>query len=206
MAGCAVDQATIVRTIAFHGHRCPGLSIGIRASEIALREVGSSLDEEVVAVTETDMCAVDAVQFLTGCTFGKGNLLFLDHGKIAFSFFRRSDGKSLRILAKHAPRPDDRARLELRMRRASGHATPEEEKAFDAAQLERCDRIMNADLGDLFEIGPVPFALPERARLFPTLRCDGCGEPFMEPRGRLFKGKTLCIACFEKLERGIEYR
>ena len=135
MAGCAVDQATIVRTIAFHGHRCPGLSIGIRASEIALREVGSSLDEEVVAVTETDMCAVDAVQFLTGCTFGKGNLLFLDHGKIAFSFFRRSDGKSLRILAKHAPRPDDRARLELRMRRASGHATPEEEKAFDAARF-----------------------------------------------------------------------
>jgi formylmethanofuran dehydrogenase subunit E len=32
------------------------------------------------------------------------------------------------------------------------------------------------------------------------------GEPFMEPRGRLRQGKTLCLACFEKLERGIEYR
>lgn len=206
MSACTVDEATIARTIAFHGHRCPGLSIGIRASEIALREVGPSLDEEVVAVTETDMCAVDAVQFLTGCTFGKGNLLFLDHGKVAFSFFRRSDGKSLRILARHTPRADDDARLQMRLRLDDGRATPEETAAFDAAQLERCDRIMNADLGDLFEIGPVPFALPERARLFPTLRCDGCGEPFMEPRGRLRQGKTLCLACFEKLERGIEYR
>ncbi len=206
MVGCTIDKATIGRTIAFHGHRCPGLSIGIRASEIALREVGSSRDEEIVAVTETDMCAVDAVQFLTGCTFGKGNLLFLDHGKVAFSFFRRSDGRSFRIVAKHAPRPDDRARLELRMLIASGRATPEEEKAFDAAQLKRCDLIMEADLDDLFEIGRVPFALPDRARLFPTLVCDKCGEPFMESRGRFYRGATLCIACFSKLEPRIGYR
>ncbi len=206
MSACTIDEATIARTIEFHGHRCPGLSIGIRASEIALREVGPSSDEEVVAVTETDMCAVDAVQFLTGCTFGKGNLLFLDHGKIAFSFFRRSDGKSLRILTRHTPRADDDARLQIRLRLDDGHATPEEIASFDAAQLERCDRIMNAGIEDLFEIGPVPFALPERARLFPTLRCDGCGEPFMEPRGRLFRGKKLCLACFSKLEPGIEYR
>ena len=46
-----------------------------------------------VAVTETDMCAVDAIQALVGCTFGKGNLIFRDRGKVAFTFFRRSDGK-----------------------------------------------------------------------------------------------------------------
>jgi formylmethanofuran dehydrogenase subunit E len=31
------------------------------------------------------MCAVDAIRFLTGCTFGKGNLVHLDHGKNARS-------------------------------------------------------------------------------------------------------------------------
>ncbi len=40
----------------FHGHRCPGVSIGIRAAEVALREIGPHApDEEVVAIVETDM-------------------------------------------------------------------------------------------------------------------------------------------------------
>ncbi len=42
--------------VKFHGHFCPGLSTGIRAAQIALREVGPhSRDEEVVAIVETDM-------------------------------------------------------------------------------------------------------------------------------------------------------
>ena len=32
------------------------------------------------------MLAVDAVQVLTGCTFGKGNLIYRPTGKMAFSF------------------------------------------------------------------------------------------------------------------------
>ncbi|MBN1246402.1 MAG: formylmethanofuran dehydrogenase, partial [Anaerolineae bacterium] len=32
----------------FHGHSCPGLTIGIRAAELALREIGPhAADEEV---------------------------------------------------------------------------------------------------------------------------------------------------------------
>ncbi len=42
--------------VKFHGHFCPGVSIGIRAAQIALREIGlHSKDEEVVAIVETDM-------------------------------------------------------------------------------------------------------------------------------------------------------
>ncbi len=43
------------------------------------------------------MCGVDAVQFLTGCTFGKGNLVHRDHRKNAYTFIRRSDGKAVRV-------------------------------------------------------------------------------------------------------------
>ena len=73
----------------FHGHSCPSLSMGIRVAEIALREIGPhSTDEEVVCTTETDHCGVDAIQYLTGCTFGKGNLIHRDHGKSVFAFIR----------------------------------------------------------------------------------------------------------------------
>lgn len=83
----------------FHGHLCPGLAMGIQAAQIALAQIGKhAMDEEVVAVVETDMCGVDAIQFLTGCTFGKGNLIHRDHGKSAFTFIRRSDNKAIRVL------------------------------------------------------------------------------------------------------------
>ena len=74
-----VDSEALERVVEFHGHMCPGLARGVRA-EVALAEIGPhSQDQEVVAIVETDMCGVDAVQFLTGCTFGKGNLRHRDH-------------------------------------------------------------------------------------------------------------------------------
>lgn len=52
--------------IAFHGHYCPGVTIGYRATLLALRELGvqRARDEELVAICENDACGVDAVQEL----------------------------------------------------------------------------------------------------------------------------------------------
>ena len=59
----------------------PGVGRWDSGRQWALREMGRAADEEIVAVVETDMCGVDAIQFLTGCTFGKGNLIHRDWGK-----------------------------------------------------------------------------------------------------------------------------
>lgn len=84
-----------VRT--FHGHWCPGLGLGIRVPEVALATTGPHVrDEAIVAIVERDNCAVDAIQYLAGCTFGEGNLIHLDQGKNAFTRIRRSDGKAVR--------------------------------------------------------------------------------------------------------------
>jgi len=63
---------TIDRVIDFHGHTCPGLAIGIRVSELALERLGTPESGKLVAVVETDMCGVDAVQFLTGMYLWEG--------------------------------------------------------------------------------------------------------------------------------------
>jgi len=90
-----LSAKALERVVSFHGHLCPGLAMGVQASRLALREIGpSAKDEEVVAVVETDMCGVDGIQFLTGCTFGKGNLVHRDYGKNAYTFYRRSDGRA----------------------------------------------------------------------------------------------------------------
>jgi formylmethanofuran dehydrogenase subunit E len=51
-----------------------------------------------LCITENNACGVDAVQYITGCTFGKGNLIFKD--KQPFTFFRRDTREGIRIVLK----------------------------------------------------------------------------------------------------------
>ena len=62
--------------IQFHAHECPGLAMGYRMATASMSELDSirAEDEEIVAIVENDACGVDALQCVTGCTFGKGNL------------------------------------------------------------------------------------------------------------------------------------
>lgn len=52
----SISPERVEAVAAFHGHMCPGLAMGIRAAELALRDIGPhAKDEEVVAIVETDM-------------------------------------------------------------------------------------------------------------------------------------------------------
>lgn len=183
----------------FHGHLCPGLAIGIRVAEQALLEMGERPgDEQVVAVVETNNCAVDAIQFITGCTFGKGNLIHLDYGKNAFRFFRRSDGKAIRIVLKAdamKPNPEEE---NLMKRVRQGEADENDRKQSDLFRQKRIEAVLAAPLADLVEVQSILCEIPQRAKLFTSVVCDGCGEKTMEPRLRRLEGKLYCPECFEK--------
>ena len=86
----------------FHGHECRGLAWGYKVGLFALDKLNydKSSDEELVAIVENDSCAVDGVQVVTGCTFGKGNLIFRDYGKHVYTFFNRNTGQGIRISRK----------------------------------------------------------------------------------------------------------
>lgn len=86
----------------FHGHECGGLAWGFKVAQFALEKLNydRSSDEQLVAIVENDSCAVDAIQVVTGCTFGKGNLIFRDYGKHVYTFFNRNTGKGIRISRK----------------------------------------------------------------------------------------------------------
>jgi formylmethanofuran dehydrogenase subunit E len=197
-----ISKQLIRETINFHGHSCPGLALGIRAAELALAQLGRASDDEITAVVETDMCGVDAIQFLTGCTFGKGNLIHLDYGKNAFSFYRRSDGKAIRIIVrKEALRDQEDELSALRKKGAEEKLGPKEEMRLKDAMAGKMKRIMAASLEELFEIKPLRGPMPKRARILDSLTCEACGEATMESRTRRFSGQTLCIPCFEARER-----
>ncbi len=197
-AGTRVPPETVEDIVRFHGHMCPGLAMGIRAAEAALREVGPhSSDEEVVTLVETDMCAVDAIQYLTGCTFGKGNLIHLDHGKNAYTFIRRSDDRAVRVstLAGAFDRSPEHVKLSSRVR--EGSATEEERVRYKEQRAGRVEAILRAPEEELYAVEELEAAeIPPMARIHGSVTCDGCGEPTMETRARGLEGKKLCPACF----------
>lgn len=202
--GCEFSQERINATIDFHGHSCPGLAIGIRAAELALRDVGDPLKNSMVAVSETDMCGVDAIQFLTGCTYGKGNFLHRDLGKMAFSFFNGKTGKGIRAILKPEVRSGIFADMpELMKKEARGEATPEDKQRMAELRKSLQDHIMTIDLDEMFTISALDEGLPRPARILDSLTCAHCGEATMESRTRRMGGETLCIPCFNKVEQKI---
>ncbi len=182
---CMIDEKKIEETIAFHGHSCPGLAIGIRAAELALNRLDFTTGANMVCVTETDMCGVDGIQYLTGCTYGKGNLIHKDFGKPGFTFYDRDNEKGFRALFQ-----DDAVDA---LAPAGGFADRE----------DRLRAIMAADLGALFQVEGVMEPPVRPPRILDSMKCRDCGEKVMESRIRRFGGKDLCIPCFQKHEQKI---
>ncbi len=198
MTGTRTDPQTLDQVVSFHGHMCPGLAMGIRAAEVALERIGPhSADEEVVAIVETDMCGVDAVQFMTGCTFGKGNLVHRDYGKNVYTFVHRSDGYGVRISSRpggwHRPPEWDELFAKVRAR----SATPQERERFFSIQQERSASIASMPLEELYDVREVDVVAPPQARILASLDCALCAEPTMESRVRRLDGRELCQPCFE---------
>lgn len=181
----------------FHGHICPGLAIGYRVSALALGEMGGrSEDEELVAVVENDSCAVDAVQVMTGCTFGKGNLRFMDYGKQVYTFIRRPSGEGLRISVNWVSPEETAEEKEAWLRYSGGDRSSDVVALVHARKSKKVRAIMDAPDDELFGIKSGTMELPAVARIYPSVRCGACGEKVMEPRAKLRDGQTLCLPCF----------
>jgi formylmethanofuran dehydrogenase subunit E len=168
------------KCVEFHGHECPGLAIGFRACEIAKEKMDLkfSPDEELLCISENEACGVDAVQYITGCTLGKGNLVYRDTGKMAFSFFSRRTGESLRVVLKRWNNSNEMTRE------------------------ERQWHILEAPWDEVFEVKTPHYGLPEKAKLFNTIVCDKCNEGAPEHKIRISEGKHFCLDCFKEYSRG----
>jgi formylmethanofuran dehydrogenase subunit E len=185
------------RCVEFHGHICPGLAIGFRAAREGMDwlKENRAEDEELVAIVETDACGADAIQVLTGCTFGKGNFLLRDYGKQAFTLFGRRSGRGVRVcLRPGALEPTPRHR-QLMERIQRNEATPEEREEFGRIHREKAREILEKSLEELFTLKEISQALPPRARIEPSKTCQVCGEPAKASKIQIRDGKEICCSC-----------
>ena len=162
-------------TVTFHGHSCPGLAIGYRMTRSALDALNRyrAEDEELVAVVENDACGVDALQYLSGCTFGKGNLIFKDHGKHAYTLFCRHSKKAVRVVFNRSNFP----------------------KEIDTDREALTRWILDAGENEIVSLSFVEMEEPSHARIRDSATCQCCRESVMASRTRQINGRPTCIDC-----------
>ncbi|MBT4511538.1 MAG: formylmethanofuran dehydrogenase [Chloroflexi bacterium] len=167
--------------IAFHGHSCPGLAIGYRMTKAAMELLSGShaVDEELVAIVENNACGVDALQYVSGCTFGKGNFIFRDYGKQVYTLYNRNSRKGVRVV--FSPQNVPEAILHNREEFASW--------------------LLTAAEGDVVSLEEAHMEEPEPARIMDSVKCESCGEMVMTTKARKTADKTVCIPCFEKHQK-----
>ena len=95
---------------------------------------------------------------------------------MAFSFYNKLNGESLRMIIKPLNQEMDRQ--------------------------QRQEYILNSPVDQLFDFSKPRFELPEKARIFTTVACELCGEGAPEHKMRINDGKKVCLDCFKDYSRG----
>ncbi|MGD9973154.1 MAG: FmdE family protein [Desulfatirhabdiaceae bacterium] len=192
-----LNSADFKRCEAFHGHVCPGLSMGYRATKLAMERLKENRaeDEELVAIVETDACSADAVQVLTGCTFGKGNFIFRDYGKMALTLFSRKSGDGVRVSLRQGAFTPDEKHMALIQKIMSGQATDAEQDEFRQIHFKRTCDVLEAPADEMFVITEVKTGLPSKARIEPSQPCARCGEPTMPSKMESAGEGKICRGC-----------
>lgn len=120
-----------------------------------------------------------------------------DYGKNAYTFFRRSDGRAVRIVGRPAAWPRDPEHQELFAKIRAGDASVAERARFRQLHEAQSHALLALDPHDLFSVTEVDAEPPRRARIHTSVPCARCGEGVMETRVRRFGGEELCLPCFD---------
>jgi formylmethanofuran dehydrogenase subunit E len=203
-----VNQALVEKAKEFHGHICPFLVLGLRASEIALEKLGlaragekETIGEEILAIVECNNCFTDGAQVATGCTLGNNSLIYLDTGKNAVTIVRRGDWRGVRVyvdsekLSEKYFKKEATDLFEKVVIKREG--TPEDYKKLSRLWAEIGRKMMNIPQSE-FRIEELNVKEIERAPIFESIKCEKCGELAMKTRIEYVQGKAVCLGCLGK--------
>ncbi|MEM2370301.1 MAG: FmdE family protein [Candidatus Bathyarchaeia archaeon] len=200
-----VDYTLVKKAEEFHGHICPFLVLGLRASEIAMERLGvkkasaeETIGEEILAIIECNNCFADGVQVATGCTLGNNSLIYLDVGKNAVTLVKRGEWRGIRVYVdseKIREKYFNREAMELFEKVVVRREGSREDNERLRKMWSEIGLLMANAPEELFEIEEVDVAEIERAPIFESVRCEICGELAMKTRVRTVNGKTICLSC-----------
>ena len=136
--------------------------------------------KRLIVYVETDRCAADALESVTGCKLGKRTLKHVDYGKAAATLVDTQTGRAVRVIAR------DEARDKVTSYGDAGTAQ---------TQLTAYQNMPDDDLliVQRVKVDIPPEDLPGRP--LRRVTCEACGESVCDGREVMVNGRMLCRAC-----------
>jgi len=201
-----VSKELIRKAKEFHGHLCPFLVLGLKASEIAMKRLAlvkpgviETVREDVIAIVEVNNCFADGVQIATGCTLGNNSLIYIDIGKNALTLFKRGEKTGIRVYIdadklKNKYFPKDVLELFDKV------VVKKKGSKDDIEKLHKLWEELGYKMADIpeeeFNVQRVEIIEElERSPIFESIRCSSCGELVMATRILYVDNKPLCLVC-----------
>lgn len=194
-----LDPILLKTGIAFHGHKCPAMPLGMRAGLAALKKLGveRASNKELYCYCETgplhaSACFVDGIQMATGCTFGKGNIEKMNYGKNAFTLVDVKNRRAVRV----SLNPDFQAKS------LSSEFVNQRKKGVEPKDIgpevvdPAVEKIIVAEDDEILKIEePRNIEFNPKKGTFDWEKCSNCGEIVFATGLRVVGGKHYCIPC-----------
>ena len=188
----------------FHGHKCPAMPMGLRTAAAAMNALGVSRtgDSALLALVELGenhcaTCFADGVQVISGCTFGKGNIVKLQYGKWGLTLIDKKSRLSVRAIPKAAVLMENKKGEFIHMRMGGTPPT----QVPESVSQPLVEKVMSVPQAQILDVGPVvTTSVATATHLWDVFICDDCGEFVIEAYGRIKGEKRLCIPCHEAVK------
>lgn len=189
--------------LAFHGHKCPAMPLGLRAAVAAMNilNVERAKDKELQVISETGKghaagCFVDGIMVATGCTYGKSNIKKLYYNKMAFTLIDVPGKRIVRVSLKpeffakmlKSPFVEQRKQGVLPQDIAPEIADPLVEKVMSMPEK------MFLDIGSI-----ETYDFTRKSGIFEAEACSQCGEMVFVDKLTDTSSGRICLGCKDKI-------
>ncbi len=196
-----LTDSLLERVVEFHGHKSPNLMIGCRASQLALNilEQKKTGQQALMVIAENSSEAVDAIQYLTGCTIGNQYLKIKDFGKHKYTFVVNQTGQAVVLSLKEIRFQEEKDYLTLENRLKEDMATVEDVYNMLALLDRWVSWLLSLSDLEMFTVVETKVQLPDINLSSKIVRCCHCREPVEEHKAIKCQGHFICQPCSELL-------
>ena len=188
----------------FHGHKCPAMPQGLRAGHVAMDMLGASrarVGGDLLAILEIgdyhfSACFADGVQYATGCTMGKGNIIKKPMGKFALTLVDGKTRRAARVAMKY-----ERMLMCLTMPFFEQRKQGVMPYDLDPKVVEPLiTGALTNDWRQIFDVALFEdYPLTRHGESFNAVQCVGCRELVVREYAVEWQGQQFCQACFDHL-------
>jgi len=185
-----------------HGHICPAMPLGIRASIEAMARLGveRALNKELSVIIENGpshaaLCFADGVQIGTGATFGKGEITRTNEGKNAFTLFDKASNRAIRVSI----------RYDFFEKMMNSPFVQKRKQGIEPYQIDTnmpvtmIQNMLNKPADEIFEFSDIGQVIKKSPKgNFNYSQCQVCKEPVYESGIRIRGDRHVCMSCYEQ--------